>query len=347
MQTLRLDDSPQSIHTAADIIRRGGLVAIPTETVYGLAADGLNEAAVARIFEAKERPHEDPLILHVAEPARLDDLAVKIPPIAGELMARFWPGPLTLVLYKSNRVSDLVTASQATVAIRMPAHSLALALLKEVGRPLAAPSANLFSRPSPTTADHVLEDLDGRIDAVLDGGPTTLGVESTVLDLTVEPPLVLRPGGITREQLQEVFGSEWSGAGDDSKTGTRDQRLKSPGLLTRHYSPRAEVRLYAGAPSHVLPTMRAAINAEADPTKSLALAFTEDLTAFEGIPCEVADLGPSNRAEYAAAILYATLRQADRQGKRIIFARLGPETGLGTALNDRLRRAASGRVIEV
>jgi L-threonylcarbamoyladenylate synthase len=344
VNTLRLDVSRESLRKAADILRRGGLVAIPTETVYGLAADGLNEAAVARIFEAKQRPHEDPLILHVADPAWADDLAIEIPGIARELMERFWPGPLTLVLSKSPRVPDLVTAGGPTVAVRMPSHATALALLREVGRPLAAPSANLFSRPSPTTADHVLEDLDGRIDAVLDGGPTTLGVESTVLDLTEDPPVLLRPGGVTREQLQEIFGNEWSG--ERCSAGAEGSSLKSPGLLTRHYSPRAEVRLYAGEPARVVPAMRAGIIAEADPHTCLALAFSEDLQSLAGVASEVVDLGPDQGAHEAAKRLYAALRRADREGKRVIYARLGSDSGLGAALNDRLRRAASGRVIE-
>lgn len=344
MTTLRLDDSQGSIHTAANLLRSGGLVAIPTETVYGLAADGLNEAALARIFEAKQRPHEDPLILHVAEVAWVGDLAADVPPVARELMARFWPGPLTLVLRKSAKVPDLVTAGQPTVAIRMPSHAIALALLREVGTPLAAPSANLFSRPSPTTADHVLEDLDGRIDAVLDGGPTTLGVESTVLDLTMDPPVLLRPGGVNREELQEVLGSDWTGNRSNSRLGTRDEGLKSPGLLTRHYSPRAEVRLYSGEQMAVLSAIRTSIEGDPQPDTCLVLAFSEDLAHLNGVACEVVELGPSVGSDIAASRLYAALRRADRVGKRVIYARLGSEAALGAALNDRLRRAASGHV---
>jgi L-threonylcarbamoyladenylate synthase len=344
VQTLRLVDSPESLHTAAEILRGGGLVAIPTETVYGLAADALSQTAVARIFEAKQRPHEDPLILHVADASWVDDLAVDVPPIACELMARFWPGPLTLVLRKSAKVSDVVTAGGPTVAVRMPAHPLALALLRAVERPLAAPSANLFSRPSPTTAAHVLEDLDGRIDAVLDGGATTLGVESTVLDLTLEPPVLLRPGGITLEQLQEVLGPNWTG--EQTKHETEGPGLKSPGLLTRHYSPRAEVCLFSGEPPSVRAVMRAAIEAETDSRSCLALVFAEDLPAFAGVDCNFIDLGSASDVAQAATRLYAALRWADREEKRVIYARLVSERGLGAALNDRLRRAASGRVIE-
>ncbi len=342
MKTLRLNDSLQSLRQAAEILVRGGLVAIPTETVYGLAADGLNEAAVARIFEAKRRPHEDPLILHVADSSWVGDLATDIPPTARELMRRFWPGPLTLVLWKSAKVPDLVTSGGPTVAVRMPSHPVALALLREVGRPLAAPSANLFTRPSPTTAEHVLEDLDGRIDAALDGGPTTLGVESTVLDLTVAPPVLLRPGGITLEQLQDVLGRDWSGTPPSQEA--QQGPFKAPGLLTRHYSPRAEVRLYAGDPDRALSAMRAGIEAEPNPETCLALLFSEDLPRMHGVPA--VDLGPSSEVETAARRLYAALRQADREGRSTLFVRMGPDVGLGAALNDRLRRAASGRVIE-
>jgi L-threonylcarbamoyladenylate synthase len=345
VHTLRLDDSPEGLHRAAGILCSGGLVAIPTETVYGLAADGLNEESLARIFRAKERPYEDPLILHVADPSWVNELAVQVPAVARELMARFWPGPLTLVLRKAAKVPGLVTAGGPTVAVRMPGHPIALALLREVGRPLAAPSANLFSRPSPTTADHVLEDLDGRIDAVLDGGPTTLGVESTVLDLTVAPPDLLRPGGVTREQLQQVLGPNW--AGERHERDPDQLRLKSPGLLDRHYSPHAEVRLFAGAPIQICRAMRAAIEAEPDPQGCLALVFAEDVPLFAGTACDLFDLGSADDVTQAAKRLYAALRKADRDGKRVIYARLTTQSGLAAALNDRLRRAASGRVIEV
>jgi L-threonylcarbamoyladenylate synthase len=327
-----------AVGRAAGLLRSGRLVAFPTETVYGLGALGLDPQAVERIFVAKGRPHSDPLILHLADASWVQDLAGTLPDAFDRLARAFWPGPMTLVLPKSRRVPDLVTAGLDSVAVRVPAHPVALELIRQVGAPVAAPSANLFSRPSPTTAWHVLEDLDGRIDAVLDGGPTTVGVESTVLDLRGEAPRILRPGGVTREALEAALGSSVLGRGEtEAREGHR-----SPGLLTRHYSPRAEVRLFAGAPGKAL----AAIREEAGRlgARAAVLAYREDLAGLAGIDARVVDLGPAARPDEAATRLYAALRELDGAGVEVIFARLLPPGGLADALNDRLTRAASGRV---
>lgn len=332
----RLLRAPEDLDEAASILKGGGLVAFPTETVYGLGARGLDPRAVARIFAAKERPHSDPVILHLGEAGWLGDLTPALPPEAEALMRRFWPGPLTLVLPRSSRVPDLVTAGGPTVAVRMPAHPVALELIRRVGEPVAAPSANLFSRPSPTRAEDVLEDLAGRIDAVLDGGPTSLGVESTVLDLSGPEPVLLRPGGVTREELEAALGSAVRSRRPAAAAG---QPLPSPGLLERHYSPRAEVVLFDGRREAVLPAMAQA-GAEAG---TRVLAFSEDLPPLGGLP-EVVELGSAHDPGAVAARLYAAFRAADRDGMRRIVVRALPPEGLGEAVNDRLRRAACGVV---
>ena len=314
---------PDLIADAAACLRRGGLVAFPTETVYGLGVAALDVAAVRRLFAAKGRPADDPLIVHIASPDALAPLVAARPPALAVLAARFWPGPLTLVLRRSPLVPDEVTAGLDTVAVRVPAHPVAHALLAAAGIPVAAPSANLFSRPSPTQAAHVLEDLDGRIDLVLDGGPTQVGVESTVLDLSGDVPEVLRPGAVTLEMLRPLLP---------------DVRLRvavvahgpqrSPGLLTKHYSPRATLTLYEGPADRVLARIR------------------QDADLAQAAGRRIGLLLPDADAAVTAARLYAALREFDAAGVEEIFASLPPATdGLSQAVADRLRRAAAGRVV--
>ncbi|HTE19844.1 MAG TPA: L-threonylcarbamoyladenylate synthase, partial [Armatimonadota bacterium] len=244
----------------------------------------------------------------------------------------------------SPRVPDLVSAGMDSVAVRMPANETALALLRSVGAPLAAPSANLFSRPSPTTARHVLEDLDGRIDAVLDGGPAGLGVESTVVDVRASTPVILRPGGVPRETLEQVLGVRIRLRNEAATSSTETDAARSPGLLTRHYSPRAEVRLYEGDDEAVVAAIRRlALAADAPPATAI-LSYTEDLPRFRDLPVTLVDLGSCFRLEEVARRLYAALRRLDTEGVVRIVVRLAPHGGLGDAINDRLRRAASGRV---
>ncbi|MGB9777548.1 MAG: L-threonylcarbamoyladenylate synthase [Anaerolineae bacterium] len=331
---------PQSIARAAAILRAGGLVAFPTETVYGLGADGLNPAAVARIFEAKERPPTDPLILHIAEPEALSQLVREVPPIAQELARRFWPGPLTLVLPKRPVVPDIVTAGLPTVAVRMPAHPVALALIRAAQTPIAAPSANRFGRTSPTTAQHVQDDLGDRIDLILDAGPTPLGVESTVLDLTPPVPTILRPGGLTRESLEAILGPV------AIQTQVDEGPMPSPGLLPKHYAPRTPMILLVGP----APQMRAALRdlvarytAQGHPIG--LLIAEEDRLAVAGLPVETAILGPEGDLEAIARRLYEGLRELDARGLSLIIARDFGEQGLGLAIRDRLTRASGGRII--
>jgi L-threonylcarbamoyladenylate synthase len=340
---LRVDPAapdPTIIARAADFLRRGRLVAFPTETVYGLGAHALDAEAVRRLFDAKGRPSTDPLIVHITSLDRLSELAARVPDVAVLLARRFWPGPLTLVLPKAAAVPPEVTAGLETVAIRMPAHPVARALIDAAGVPVAAPSANLFSRPSPTRAQHVLDDLRGRIDCVLDGGPTELGVESTVLDVSGSEPLILRPGAITREMLASVLGHVSVGRGLHHAGP-----MPSPGLLSKHYSPRAPLTLYEGR----MPDAVRRLDADAR-TALLAgqrvglLLADEDQVTVDAT--HVARLGPRGNLSVVAARLYAALRELDTSGVDAIFAAgFSGDDGLAAAIADRLRRAAAGRVI--
>ena len=237
-----------NISAAARLLRDGALVAIPTETVYGLGANGLDEAAVRRIFQAKGRPQDNPLILHLTGPQWLPRYCREIPPMAYVLARKFWPGPLTMILKRSGLVPDVTTAGLDTVAVRCPNHLVTLAILREAGVPVAAPSANLSGRPSCTSAQDVLEDMDGRIEGVVDGGPCVVGVESTILDLTCEPPRLLRPGGLPVEELERLIGPI---AVDRAVIGTlaEGEKPKAPGMKYRHYAPKAPVTVVTGAPA--------------------------------------------------------------------------------------------------
>ncbi|MCX8066485.1 MAG: L-threonylcarbamoyladenylate synthase [Anaerolineae bacterium] len=325
---------------AAAIIRSGGLVAFPTETVYGLGADGLNPAAVARIFEAKGRPPTDPLILHIAELEALSELVQAVPPAAQKLAHHFWPGPLTFVLPKRPVVPDLVTAGLPTVAVRMPAHPVALALIRAAQTPIAAPSANRFGHTSPTTAQHVLDDLEGRIDLILDGGPTPVGVESTVLDLTGPVPTILRPGGLPREAIEALVGPV------ALQVHIPEGPAPSPGMLLKHYAPRAEMVFLQGSVDWMRATMQELIaRYTAEGHRVGVLIAEEDREALMGLPVEVIVLGPEGDLETIARRLYEGLRELDSRGLSLILARDFGEQGLGLAVRDRLTRAAGGRVL--
>jgi L-threonylcarbamoyladenylate synthase len=321
---------PVVIGRAAACIRQGGLVAFPTETVYGLGAHALDADAVARIFIAKERPASDPLIVHVASTDQVTALVAHMPEKARALASRFWPGPLTLVMRRSAAVPDVVTAGLDTVGVRIPSHPVTRALLEASGLPIAAPSANLFSRPSPTRASHVLDDLDGRIDIVLDGGATIVGVESTVLDLSGPVPLVLRPGATTVEALRQVIGEVR--VRDSGEPATQATAMASPGLLSKHYSPRAPLTLYEGEAGAVLERMQADARA----------------AAAAGQRVGILDFGAEPDLGVMAGQLFARLRDLDASGVDVILARgVSVTEGLGAALQDRLRRAAAGRLIKI
>ncbi len=331
---------PEAIAVAGRTIRAGGLVAFPTETVYGLGANAFDDAAVAKIFAAKGRPANDPLIVHIARIDQLPQVAKGIPAQALELSRRFWPGPLTLVLEKAERIPANLTAGLDTVALRMPNHAVALALLRSANTPIAAPSANQFSRPSPTSARHVIDDLDGLVDVLLDGGLTPIGVESTILSLVDDPPRVLRPGGIPIEALREALPDlhyEPAYLADDVSPAP------APGNMLRHYSPRARVILFAGADdAEVYAAMRAEI---AGHKRVGLLASDADAVEFADLEIPIERLGAD--ADAAARRLFAALRSLDQQGMDCILARAPAKTGLGLALWDRLLRAAAGSLVEV
>lgn len=357
-----------AIAEAVDVWRAGGLVAFPTETVYGLGAHALDPAAVARIFDAKGRPSNDPLIVHVDTMAHVERVASALPPEAYALGARFWPGPLTLILPKRPEVPHLVTAGLHTVAIRVPAHPVARALLQWSGLPIAAPSANRFSRPSPTLAAHVLEDLDGRIDLLLDAGPTDVGVESTIVDLTVSPPLIRRPGGISFAALRQLLPSleergqtpsrdlrtvENSALPADSSEAADHEAQVAPGQMTRHYAPRAALTLYEGPVEAVVDAMGTdARRRVAAGARVGILAPEEDLLALAPIIAAGAAGGRVLARAYgarrdvlrAAHELFASLRALDGEGVDCILASAPADEDIGRAIRDRLRRAAEGRV---
>ena len=342
-RVLRVDPAaPEAaaIALAGSLIRAGGLVAFPTETVYGLGANAFDEAAVAKIFRAKGRPANDPLIVHIARFEQLAQVARQIPARAHELAQRYWPGPLTLVLKKADRIPASLTAGLDTVAARMPDHDVALALLRAATVPIAAPSANQFSRPSPTCAQHVIDDLGDQIDLVLDGGSTAIGLESTILSLVDARPRILRPGGIPLETLRaDTPDLEYEPqflAEDACAT-------PSPGVMLRHYSPRAPVILFAGEDdAQVYAAMRAEI---ARHNRVGLLACDDDAAQFADLDITIEPLGAN--AEAAAQRLFAALRSLDQQRMDCILARAPERTGLGLAVWDRLLRAAVGKLVEV
>lgn len=316
-----MPDADALMLAAAAAIQRGDLVGMPTETVYGLAADARNVNAVAKVFAAKQRPHFDPLIVHVADPAQAWSVAV--PDARAErLAAACWPGPLTLVLPRRPGVPDLVTSGLETVAVRCPAHPLAQALIAASGRPLAAPSANRFGRISPTTAAHVREQLGDAVAMILDGGPCAVGVESTVL-VTQPTPAVLRPGGVSCETLAEILGEPVAIAASEARAAALP--AVAPGLLASHYAPRIPLSLRADGQ----PWSNAA--------EVAILALTTPDTAPAG-PCEI--LSPSGDLTEAAANLFAAMRRLDASGASRIEAERVPAIGIGQAINDRLQRAA-------
>jgi L-threonylcarbamoyladenylate synthase len=335
---------PENLQRAGACIRAGGLVAFPTETVYGLGANGLDENAVARIFAAKERPANDPIILHIASREQLSDIVADIPPIAEKLMEAFWPGPLTMIFRKSARVPPNVSAGLHTVAVRMPNHLVALDLIRAAGLPIGAPSANTFSRPSPTTAAHVLHDLSGRVDMVLDGGATSIGVESTVLDVTSDPPVILRPGGVPLEALRAVVPEITVKAHFIEMSD--QQAASSPGQLTRHYAPSAQMILFTGDADRVRARMLEMGRELSQAGKRVGLLTTEsDAAFFADAGFDVFFLG-DDLAQISSR-LFTGLRELEARGVDAILARDVPREGLGLAVWDRLLRAAEGRVIQV
>jgi L-threonylcarbamoyladenylate synthase len=333
----------RQIQAAAQVIREGRLVAFPTETVYGLGADACNLEAVQRIFDAKDRPASDPVIVHIATPEQLVSVAVNVPLLAWELAQRFWPGPLTLVLRRHQAVAANVAQGRGTVAVRVPNHPVALALLNASRTPIAAPSANLFARPSPTTAQHVLDDLGGKIDLVLDGGPTGIGLESTVVDLTAETPALLRPGGTPVEALRQVMPELVL----RSRYLQTSEAGASPGMFLKHYSPAATLMLFTGPPVRAIARMKDMAARLLRQNQHVGLLLTdEDARQFDDPRFEIVRLGVEDDLEQIGHNLFAGMRELEQRGVSTILVRDVAREGLGLAIWDRLFRAADGRVVE-
>ncbi|MEM2202316.1 MAG: L-threonylcarbamoyladenylate synthase [Candidatus Bathyarchaeia archaeon] len=330
---------------AASIIRGGGLVAFPTETVYGLGADALNVNAVLALFKAKRRPMDNPPIVHVGRFEDVYKLARTVPVKAKTLMETFWPGPLTLVFKRSDIVPDVTVAGLNTIAVRMPQHNVALALIKESGCPIAAPSANLAGRPSPTTAEHVLEDLDGRIDAILDAGPTRIGVESTVLDMTVDPPQILRPGGTPREALEAVLGKIELHPIAVADKKVLVKKARSPGMKHRHYAPKAKLIVVEGELSATVKKVMELIDCYKRHGMKVGVLATDETTSLYKADV-VKSLGSRNRLDVVARNLFGRLREFDAEGVNVIIAEGVPTEGLGFAVMNRLRKASDYRIVK-
>ena len=337
-QIFHPEKNKNAIAEAAAILRRGGLLGIPTETVYGLGADALNETAVLHIFEAKGRPQDNPLILHVPGADWLERYCRDIPPVAYTLAERFWPGPLTMILPRRDNVPLRTTGGLDTVGVRCPDHPMTLAIIRAADVPVAAPSGNTSGRPSPTTAQHMLEDMDGKIDGIVDGGPCSVGVESTIIDLTVTPPRLLRPGGLPLEALEEVLGEVAVDKAVRQKLSDGEQ-AKAPGMKYRHYAPKAPVTVITGTPGASAAYIAAHLT-----TDSGVICFDEYAPLFEGHI--IHRLGPAADKLAQAQHVFDALRTFDDTDVTEIFAQCPDESGLGLAVSNRLKKAAGFHVIE-
>ena len=339
MKTMLLpSDAAGTAETAAKLIRAGELVAIPTETVYGLGADGLNVEAVAKIFEAKGRPQDNPLILHISEPREMERFCHSIPNAAYALAEKFWPGPLTMVLPAREIVPRRTTGGLSTVAVRCPDNAVTRQIIRLSGCPIAAPSANLSGKPSTTTAQHVLHDHDGKIAAVVDGGPCRVGVESTIVDLTEDRPRLLRPGGITPEQLLEVLGDL---VVDKAVTAQidKDAVVKAPGMKYRHYAPDCQVVIVSGSREKAA----AYIHRHFAPGDRV-LCFEEELPLYEN--CNPLAYGKEADVNTLSAGLFSALRILDDPGIGMVFARCPVGGGVAYAVQNRLKKAAAFHIID-
>lgn len=327
----------KDIEAAAAILRAGGLVGIPTETVYGLGANGLDPAAVRRIFEAKGRPQDNPLILHIPDPSWLERYCRDVPVAARRLAEQFWPGPLTMILPRRTLVPDEVTCGLETVGVRCPDHPVTLAIIRAAGVPVAAPSGNRSGRPSPTCARHMLEDMEGRIQAVVDGGPCGVGVESTIVDLTLPVPRLLRPGGLPLEALEAVLGHV-----DVDRAVTAPlspgEKPRAPGMKYRHYAPRAPVTVVTGDGAATAAYIRRQAGANTG-----VICFGEYRDRFPG--CTVRSIGPAGDRGEQARRVFDALRSFDGTPVTAIFAQCPGEEGLGLAVANRLKKAAGFQIV--
>lgn len=330
-------DNHTGMKEAAQLLQANEVVAFPTETVYGLGANAKSDEALKKIFIAKGRPSDNPLIIHIANQQQLNDMVEEVPEVAQALMEAFWPGPLTLVLKKKAGLSDVATAGLDTVAVRMPDHPIALALIQEANLPIAAPSANLSGKPSPTTAQHVEKDLAGRISGIVDGGETGVGVESTVVDCTEAIPVILRPGGVTKEDLQRVVGE----VREDTALHNKEAAPKSPGMKYTHYAPEAPFILVDGSPSF----LQSLVDEKKAAGKKVGVLTTEESIASYQADC-VIPCGNRNDLSTIASGLYDALRAFDECDIDVIFGEVFPTSGIGEAIMNRLMKAAGHTVVK-
>lgn len=340
MKTQVLQPTHESLRLAAEIFQSGGLVGIPTETVYGLGANALDEQAALAIFAAKGRPADNPLIVHISKLDQLKDIVSNVPKRAQRLMDAFWPGPLTIIMPKGEHIPYAVTAGLETVAVRFPVHPVARKMIELAGLPIAAPSANLSGKPSPTTAQHVLDDMDGRIPLIIDGGACQVGLESTVVDATRDQIVLLRPGGVTREMLEEALGEEvLLGKGVMEPLAAGEKAL-SPGLLHKHYAPRAKVRVILGEDEKRIAFI---LESAAKDERPCVLCLDARKDRYGDLPI----LSAGDTAQEYAHNLFAALRSADELGYTDIYAEGLSLEGVGLAVMNRIERAAGFHIIRV
>lgn len=332
----KLDFYPQILQ-AAELLKQNNIVAFPTETVYGLGGNAFSDEAIEKIYKAKGRPSDNPLIIHIADVKQMDDFVDKVPEKARLLMERFWPGPLTIIIHqKEGKLSEKATAGLSTVAVRMPDHPVARSLIRAANLPIAAPSANRSGKPSPTTAQHVYDDLNGKIAAIIDGGPTGIGVESTVIDCTEKIPRILRPGGITKEQIEKVIGSVHV----DQATFDQTAVPKSPGMKYTHYAPKAPLYLVKGDRTRIQKLVH---EKRKEGLRVGVLTTEENVSFYEGDV--VLACGRRDSLETVSAALYGVLRKFDKMNVDIIFSEMFPHEGVGVAIMNRLLKAAGHTVI--
>ena len=335
------EQGQDALRKAGEIIRKGGLVAFPTETVYGLGGDALNPESSRKIYAAKGRPSDNPLIVHIAEMEMLSPIVEEIPAKAKQLADRFWPGPLTMIFNKSDKVPLETTGGLQTVAVRMPSDKVAMAFIKAADGYIAAPSANTSGRPSPTVAKYVAEDLDGKIEMILDGGQLCIGLESTIVDMTVEPPMILRPGYITKEMLEDVLGEvavDKTLLDPNSKTAP-----KAPGMKYRHYAPKGELTIVDGESAKVVDWINAHVKEALEKGQKVGIICTDETKALypQGVKKSV---GNRQNEETVARELYRVLREFDDEGMEVMYSESFAESGIGVAIMNRLLKAAGHHV---
>lgn len=350
IQTKIIEINPEDINKeqlaqAAEALRQGGTVAFPTETVYGLGANALDEEAVKKIFEAKGRPSDNPLIVHIANIEDMNELVEEIPPKAQILMEKVWPGPLTMVLKKSDKIPPIITAGLDTVAIRMPSHSIAKALIEIAKVPVAAPSANLSGKPSPTQANHVIEDLRGKVDIIVSGGNCQVGLESTVVDLTGDTPTILRPGGVTKEQLEDLLGAVQVDGAIEAD-GHNNLIPKAPGMKYTHYAPQAPVCIVEGSMADMVTCINRLKKEKEDMGLKVGIMATDETKdQYQG--GVILSMGSRKNVASIGTNLFAVLRQFDEEGVDIILAESVEQKSLGHAVMNRMIKAAGYNVIKV